>query len=272
MAFFNYGFYEVLYKTAKKHGLSDKSIGENFENFIKNKFKESNIEFLHNEKYDFDQSMRNELNTTRENGECDFIIETPETIIFIEAKKRSLSSWAQNGDIAALSSDLAYCVFSSQIQCNWHEIILKKYNQINFKSGKKLIWKNRTIEKISLSMFDFMSLHDGMVLGKILSGLYGKILVDTSGSNNLSKINEKIIEWSDQYSRYELKDYFKFNHPFMNCRFFNAFQLIELLDGVNSAIEFKNAIWSNRHVTTGEKDWFVDNQYLNKLRDKKSQT
>lgn len=261
---FCYGFYEVLYQACLSFGLKEIEMGELLERFVCNKLTEGNIKFMHGEKYKLDSSMRNLLGTKREDGECDFIIETNDTIIFIELKKKMLTREAQGGNVESISSDLIKSFLAAQIQCNWHEIILKKNGKIQFISNKVLKWEKRKIEKISLSMFDYMSLHDGMVVSKIMKGLLNSKLLSINNDKEVDKklepLNKLLVELNSQYLTEELKEYLVSNHSFISSRFLSIFHLIEMLKDVNSAEEFKDELQKNKHIFTGEKDWYFENK------------
>lgn len=274
--FFNFGFYEVISSEFRKRGLKDDTVGTYLENFIETKLRSCNISVFSNEHYEIDKSLQKELGITRATGECDFIIETENTIFFMEAKKKILTREAQGGNVIKLTLDIVKSFLAAQIQANWHEIILKKKGSIKFKSGNELHLNNKEVEKISLSMFEFMSLHDPLLIQQIMQNFLGKQIAandpDRYSADDINKINKALLELHKQYSSDEFDEYIKSNNPFFNCRFFNIFHFLEILNNVQSAEDFKREIWRTRHISTASKDWFRDSKYIKELYKNQNKT
>ena len=272
--FFSFGFYEIVSDEYRKVGVKDSVVGDLLEDFISNKFSLSGIPFLTGEKYKITKAQQKLFSTSRSMGECDFIVETDEVIIFIEVKKKILTRAAQSGNITNISTDLIKSFANAQIQANWHEIILRNEGVIKFNSGRTIELNGRDIEKISLSMFDYMALHDGVTIHQIMHNLVGRELISNVESDQLQlkSINKALSELNDQYKLPELKIYSESNNAFFNCRFFNLFHFIEILNNTHSKENFKDAIWANRHVSTGEKDWFKEMHYLKTLKKEAAKT
>jgi hypothetical protein len=76
----------------------------------------------------------------------------------------------------------------------------------------------------------------------------------------LEPLNKLLMELNSQYRTEELKNYLESNHSFISCRFINIFHLIEMLKDVNSAEEFKDELQKNKHIFTGEKNWYFENK------------
>ena len=272
--FFSFGFYEIVSDEYRKAGVKDSVVGELLEDFISNKFTLSGIPFLTGEKYKITKAQQKLFSTSRSMGECDFIVETDEAIIFIEVKKKILTRAAQAGNVTNIATDLIKSFVNAQIQANWHEIILRNEGVIKFNSGRTIELNGRCVEKISLSIFDYMALHDGVTIRQLMHSLVGRKLVSSVESDQLplKSINEALSELNNQYSLPELKIYSNSNGAFFNCRFFNLFHFIEILNNVHSKEDFKDAIWTNRHVSTGEKDWFKEMHYLKYLKSEAAKT
>lgn len=272
--FFSFGFYEIASDEYRKIGVKDSVVGDLLEDFISNKFSLSGIPFLTGEKYEITKAQQKLFSTSRSMGECDFIVETDEVIIFIEVKKKILTRVAQSGNVTNISTDLIKSFANAQIQANWHEIILRNQGFIKFNSGKIIKLNGRNIEKISLSMFDYMALHDAVTIHQIMYSLVGRELVSNVESEKLQlkSINKALSELNEQYRLPELKIYLESNNAFFNCRFFNLFHFIEILNNSHSKEDFKDAIWANRHVSTGEKDWFKEMHYLKTIKKEAAKT
>lgn len=270
---FSFGFYEVISSKLRSGGLKEQVVGGVFEDFFSRKLSLSNISHLHGEEYSISKPLRDELGTNREQGECDFIVETNDTIMFIELKKKILSRKAQAGDVSKISYDLVSSFSTSILQANWHEIILRKNGVIRFKSGRELHLKGRSIEKVSVSQFDYMGLHDNTLIHQIMNNLIGQKLVsdDISLASNLKKINRILKELSDQYSLPEMAFYKSINSPLMfdNCRFFNLFHFLQMLRDVRSSEDLKEYMNSNKRISTGTRDWYSEVKNAMRIRPRK---
>ena len=66
-----------------------------------------------------------------EHGECDIVIETQKTIIFLEIKKKPWTRRAQAGSDADVLIDLANSLLAAQVQAGWHEVRLRKHGFID---------------------------------------------------------------------------------------------------------------------------------------------
>ncbi len=268
MNLFSFGFYEVISSAFRHAGVKDSVIGDLLEDFISHKFTKSGVSFLAGEKYKINKARQKSLATSRSMGECDFVVETDEVIIFIEVKKKILTRAAQGGDITNITTDLIKSFANAQIQANWHEIILRKEGSIKFESGKSLILNGRDVEKISLSMFDYMALHDGVAIHQIMNNMIGRKLTSniSSAQSSLNSVNKALSELSHQYNLPELNIYQGQQNAFFNCRFFSLLQFMKILSNSRDIDSFKEAIWANRHVSTGEKDWFREMSYLTEMK------
>ena len=62
-----------------------------------------------------------------EHGQCDLVIEAPETVIFAEVKKKTLTRWAKAGSDAHLLLDFAGSLLAARrrpdgMRCGWAAI------------------------------------------------------------------------------------------------------------------------------------------------------
>jgi Holliday junction resolvase-like predicted endonuclease len=140
----SWNFYEVIpYLLEYKYI----DIGKNLENLIIDELKSSGAT-IHFGNY---QSS---------DRECDIVIEENDKIIFIEIKKKSLTRKSISGDETQIAIDLIDAFMHSQEQLLTHEVFIKKHNKIIFDNGTELELNDRTIEKVSISLFDSYSLND----------------------------------------------------------------------------------------------------------------
>lgn len=266
------GFFEAALSKFRSVKIKENQIGDYLEKFISNKLNQKNITHLVNKKYLIPASIRKELNVRRKEAECDFIVETSDTLILIEVKKKGLTREAQSGDSLAVAIDLIKSFSKAQAQANWHELMLKRQGFIEFKCGTKLYLNERKIEKISISLNDFLSFHDGQLIQKVFRELINKqlncdLLPDLSNQRrkDLEEINDTLAEITKQYAAPEFSEYFKKRWILFNCRFFNVFQLLEIFRNSDSPESFKKTVFFTRNASSGGRDWFVDFNFMKEL-------
>lgn len=217
-------------------------------------------------------TIRGTYRVNGEDGECDLVVETTDTIIFIETKKKALTRSAKAGSDINLILDLTKSLLHAQVQAGWHEVRLRKCDFIELDDhGNKvrLELKGRNIERISVSFLDFGSFQDRILLKCFMEGtLNARFSVnepsfkkDFDELNNLLQDLEQQVEilWRDQKQK---------PLPFFHCWFLSVPQLLVLLDGVQGTDAFKRALWQTRHITTGCLDFYFELRNMNRLRAK----
>lgn len=240
----------------------DEKVGHGVEVYVINLLKQHNIEAKFGN-YKIDGAE----------GECDIVIETKTHVIFIETKKKSLTRAARAGQDASLLIDLAQSVLHAQLQAGWHEVRLRRHNEMtlmdkndNILSVIKL--NDRKVERIALSMNDYGGFQDRMLLGHLLTGQlrHSYHSTDPQFATKLTKVNAHIKELSQQNDEiYELDGRPENYRPFFNCWFLSLPHLLILLDGVSNSDEFQNSLWKTRHIFTGSQDFYSDHAYMNKI-------
>ena len=202
-------------------------------------------------------------------GECDLVIEATETVIFSEVKKKSLTRRARAGSDAYLMVDLANSLLFAHAQTGWHEVRLRHHGHLDLNrdgTTKRLELNGRQVERVAISLFDFGSFQDRILLTQFLeASMYATF---TATASNLKKkfaeINSALGEIRDQLAALYLGQN-KITQPFFNCWFLSVPQLLVLLDRVTDADGFKAALWSCRHFSTGSSDLYFDLSYRRRL-------
>lgn len=151
-------------------------------------------------------------------------------------------------------------------QAGRHELVLRKQGYIKFTDGSKIHLKNRDIDKISLSLFDFNSVHDSMFIRKVIA-----VLVNGEIKSNDRKRDEKTNKYlkaiRDQYTSDEFKkEYIDTKIYFMDCQFYSMPQFLDMLKYSSDNETFKNEIYRTKHLSTGCKDWYRDYQFARSLK------
>jgi Holliday junction resolvase-like predicted endonuclease len=202
--------------------------------------------------------------------ECDIVVETNKTIIFIEVKKKPLTRKARAGSDVSVVMDLAQSLLDAQKQAGNHEVQLRKAGYLDLLDGgntHRIELKGRTIERIALSLTDFGSFHDRTFLEKFMNAVtqlkFG--VYDKQYKNKFDDLNEVIASLQEQ-GRFLYPDNGEHQRPYFNCWFFSLPQLIIILDGISGPEAFRNALWAIRGITTGQGDLCFDLRYAEQMR------
>ena len=201
--------------------------------------------------------------------ECDLIVETIDTIIFIEIKKKPLTFRARFGSDANLLIDLAGSVVKAIIQTGWHEYELRKQGYLDLtKDGKtyRLDLGTRRIERIALSLLDFGGFQDRVFIDCFLNSIRSAKFhtTDPALQASLDPLNKSIDELNKQVSLIAGLGV-DVRHPVFHCWFLSLQQLMIVMDGVNGSEEFKTSLWSTRHMTSGSHDFYHEHAYMKKI-------
>lgn len=243
-----------------KRAKIDSAIGDNMELVLASLFEKNNINFFHGEKYNIDHSTRQYLSSMREEGECDFIIETDKTIFFMELKKKALTRRSSSGYIENILYDMALSFLSAQEQIGYHECILKNNGEIIFQSGKKIILNNRVIQRVSVSLFDFHALQDQITIDNIFYSLMGSTISSSSteenAEKNIKKLQGIVNNLSHQFMLDGMDCYRNENRPYANIRYFSLSQIFTFLKNCKSNDDFEKEINVTRCVTDGTMNWY----------------
>jgi hypothetical protein len=232
----------------------DDIIGSYTEIFLREELKKKNII------YNYGEYVNNIY-------ESDLIIESSDTIIVIEIKKKPLKRISRSGDDVNILIDISDSLVDSLIQINRHEIELLKNGKLELESG--IVYLNdRNIEKISLSLLDYGSLQDRAVIEQILqifmTNKYNPF--DKKYQDYFNKLNEKCSVISEQMEEIIRLNPEKTKRPFFDCWFLSLPQLLILLNESNSNDDFKNNLFRSRHITTGTNDFYFQHSYLKKIK------
>lgn len=93
--------------------------------------------------------------------ECDLVIETQKSVIFIECKKKEFTMQSLAGDRYKLLDDYIKAVIEPHAQCLEHAAFLHKNKKIEFVNPKSVLnLQNRKILRISLGLFDTYALNE----------------------------------------------------------------------------------------------------------------
>jgi Holliday junction resolvase-like predicted endonuclease len=205
-------------------------------------------------------------------GECDLVVETPDNVIFIETKKKTLTRRAKAGYKAYLLLDLANSLLAAQVQAGWHEVRLRRDGHLDLKRDgivTSLELKGREVERVAVSMFDYGSFQDRMLLKQFFEASINATFTPVGGDSSINKkfkeFNESLVEMREQVMIPNQGDTAR--KPFFNCWFLSVPQLLLLLDGVSDGSAFKTVLWSTRHIVTGNSDFYADLANMRKVKE-----
>lgn len=237
----------------------DTKVGTAMETFVEGEFASHNVDVFSG---DYDEGGH---------GECDIAVPTPEVLVFLELKKKTLTRRARAGNDAELLLDLAGSLLDAHAQAGWHEVRITKAGFLDIvRDGdtRRLSLDGRGIEKIALGMLDFGSFQDRTMLKQFLEAT----LNVNFGSSNLAydkklkKINVVLEEMREQLNAAHAGKT-EIRQPFFNCWFMSIPQLLILLDEVSDPATFKRALWNYRHMVTGTSDLYFEIFNMRRVRD-----
>ena len=259
-----YAFIEALFSALRPEitNFDDEQVGPALERFLKEQFSAKGIDVLSGHYFFGGKRM-----------ECDLVIETEQTVIFLEIKKKALTRKARTGSDLYLLIDLMNSAFAAHIQTGQHEVILRREGSIElFDNGtsRQLILGDRNIERIAVSLFDFGGFQDRTFLTQLLDAsrsINHYSVPDERHKVVIDELNELLLKLHDQVK--ELDQYEKDDgpyRPFFHCWFLSISQLMLMLDDVRDANAFRSELWQTRHIHTGSSDFYHDYAFIKKLR------
>jgi len=241
----------------------DSNIGYALEGLIYNRLQIHNITFCHGN-YTVDSI----------DGECDLLIETNEAIILVEFKKKVLTRKAKSGIDIDILIDLSDSILFSQLQAGRTELVLREKGEITLtdlktNDSKTVNWKNRTIERISLTQLDFGGFHDRTIINQFFNALlthsYGTYSEEEKIIKKFDILKEKQQTWGEQYTKLKTLDKGFDHFPFFNCSFLNLGQLLEIINLSIDNDSFYEKLKSNKFVTFGTLDFYKEFELKNNL-------
>ncbi|MFY0667259.1 MAG: hypothetical protein JXQ95_04420 [Alteromonas stellipolaris] len=262
----NYGFYNCLLELCKSSGADGNLIGKKAEELVEKLLDRSGVKFHSNKEYKVPKFVSKELCIQSQKRECDFIIETNDTIIIVELKRKTLTSEARAGDTLRSIIDLSQSFLHALAQTGCHEYMLRRNGKIEFDDGSIIELSGRKVERVALSLFGFFGIQDGSFIHQVLGSLINA-KIDSGSVEEDIKINKQLTELRNQYrTDIFVNLYCEGSNPFFNCRFFSVPQFIEILSNTTNNEQFELELNRTRHVSTGCKDWFKEYQFVRKLK------
>ena len=267
--FTNIGWYE---KVKELSGLKDTHLGILVERFLSKKLKEKGINFKNSFSYNYDIPPFAETQYIPKMGECDFVIETEANIIFIELKIKRLTIDSLSGKSQQIILDYAKSYLLALNQALNHECILRKNtfiknikNELDSISILNNTHSPKKIDKISLSLFEFDSLHDKHYSSNIL-----KTIINAEFTGNDPKFDEEMNNILNKIRfkvKYLIDDHqISFNELFLSFNRLSIPQLLFILDNSTDTESFVKEINLLRNVNfSNTKDWYRAYTFIKSL-------
>lgn len=240
-------FYEALAMAVRKN--YKLNLGTELENLIKEEMNKNNIS-CRSGHYKFDD----------EEGDCDVIVESKDTIVLIEIKKKALTRASQSGDHYKLILDLSKSLLDAQLQVGKHEILLHKNGFIKFDDGTKLELNGRVIERIALTLLDYGGFQDRYVINQLLRvmSISNFVSNDPKYDDDFIKLKEKTDQLQIQSKELATYDESYIKFPFFSCWFLSLPQLLILIDDSSSNDSFVNQIRKVKSVSFQSLDFYYE--------------
>lgn len=236
----------------------DTEVGLQTERFLRAEFATHDIATQHGDYKKLGNSKDKE-------GDCDLVVETKETILFLEVKKKALTRMAKAADTQALLGDLAESLIHAQQQAGKHEQRLRLNDHIDLEhegQTERLYRNSRSIERLAISMLDYGSFQDRTLVVQLLEILphldFSRNSLtpeDKELDNKLKELNQKLDKLRQQFEELPTNPH----HPapkLEHCWFLSVPQLLVLLDEVSDTESFWTALSQTRNYTTGCRDFY----------------
>jgi hypothetical protein len=244
----------IMSDLRKKMSNIDSDIGLLLEKFIKQFFSDNNINVTSGNYKNFD-------------GDCDIVIESSTSIIFIEVKKKSLTKIAKSGNDIKIFIDLSKSLIDSLLQLNQHEIKLLQNSKLELENDI-IEYKNRKIEKISLVLHDFGTIQDKIIFDAILRNMEfgGYDVYDPVKKDEFKQVMEKSNKLKDQIKTLESLNMITLQNPHINCYFLCLDQLLMIISDSDSNESFVTNLQSIRNIALYNHDIYQTYQYRKTLQ------
>ena len=255
------GFYHVW---LEKYG-KGVNLGGLFESVVQKLLVAKNIKFIAGGKYAISNEERIEFGITSKEGECDFVIDTPEKVYFIELKMKEITGNAMAGDGLAALTDMSKSVLTAFIQAAKHELILRRRGEIEFDSANKIELGSKRVEKIHVSAFDRYGLHDKLLVERLVTSII-RCDFNCPEEQKISEFKKVQRQIRAIVSNKVVSEAYRNGSYLHTFRSFSLPQLMFALQGCKSEIDFARNLDMTSRVITGMKDWYNEQIFMTAVR------
>ena len=249
-------FFEALTSEMRKSKLEKFNVGIELENFIKTELNKNKIKF---------NSGHYKMGDVE--GDCDVIVESKDTIVLFEVKRKSLTRASQTGDDTSLILDFSKSLLHAQLQAGKHETLLRKYGYIEFDDGSRLECNDRIIERVALTLLDYGGFQDRRTINHLLKRM-SSVTFSTRMSkyeSDFEKLKEKTDELKEQSKILAKYDKSFTDSPFFDCWFLSLPQLLIMIDDSNDNESFIEQLRKVKQIGFLSLDWYFEYGKLKKI-------
>lgn len=198
--------------------------------------------------------------------DADLIVESDNDIVIFEIKKKPLTGEAKSGGSSAIINDLAESVLNAQVQANRIELELIKNKRIDLKHKEfttTIEYKNRRIEKVTLSFTEYGGFSDKNLLHKFLDMLVNYEFQTQSSDEEVKcryiRIRKKQGEFINQLNEYDsLIGLPKNGNYFFNSWFISVPQFFHIVEKSSDENSLCEVFKKGKNVTTGAIDFYKE--------------
>ncbi|MDW2644781.1 hypothetical protein RYZ59_14515 [Citrobacter sp. HN-141] len=250
LAFLNNTLNSIIAPDGKRNKHNDATLGHVIERFVKDKLLSYGILFHSGNFVSKDGLVY---------GESDITIETDNTIIFIEIKKKGMTRLSMSGVDYSILSDLGGGLIHATSQCFKAERVLRCDGKINIEGSSPIIYKSQRVIKIALTLYDYGSFQDRMTIRSILTNSLGATF---KGAN--SSIDKKLNNWKEHINELSthiqcLKDSNQLDaEPFHNLFFMSISQLLMILEDKGSSEGLVKALITLSSISHSTRDFYKE--------------
>lgn len=248
-------FYEALAQDLRnKISMADERIGAALEIFVRHVMEMKGIACIHG-KY-----CAGDLR-----GDCDAVVETPDTILLFEVKKKALRRSSRSGDQLKIMVDMAKGLIYGVFELSKQAAVLKERGELILKKDGKTFRiesRGRSVERIYVSLDNYGGLQDRVFTRKFLEFIFlTSLKAPEEYESEVKTINEYSNKLRQVQHRLYKADPAQYLQPFSDCSFLSLPHLIFLLDDVSSNESLREVLWTNRHFSFGTRDPYCEYAY-----------
>jgi hypothetical protein len=239
-------------------GFDDEALGPLFELFVRAKLKAKGVS-VHHGHYSVGQSV----------GECDAVVETQKTLIFIELKTKMLTRAARSGDDITALFDLAQALVRPQAQAMERHAVLRENGSFTLTddaSSHQLHFDKREMLKVSVTRGDLGSLHDRAFLQQFLR--FGCLAtfqaIDATQQSKLAELHTQFSKLKSAADRAQ-EPYLSAQFPFERSWSLSVYHLLMLLERTTDSESFSRELQRTRRLLTPRKDFYAEYAYALEL-------
>ena len=188
-------------------------------------------------------------------GECDILIETNDTIIFVEMKIKSLTLAALSGGDAHIIADVSHSLFDAAEQASRHEVTLREKGSLIITQADGTVYElnlmGREVEKIALTLDDFGSFQNRTCVRELFPIFVNSQFspLDKIHKERINSVNELASELNERIKSLMRLTNATSDYLFSKYWFFSVPQLFSAVEGARNAQELTNALAKLRHIS-----------------------